>query len=185
MNGPAATAQSGVHDRRWPTTVASLVVGASFLALWFWLLPSWLDFHLAAASISPWRWCAALPSALGFAVALRCIWDFGWAGRGTPAPIAPPRRLVVVGFYRYVRNPMYLGFFLGWASLSAIFGRITPITIIVAVGVVICVALFVVQCEEPALRRLFGKDYEDYCANVHRWIPHLHPWKSPASRRRN
>jgi hypothetical protein len=56
---------------------------------------------------------AAVPTALGFGVALRCVWSFGWTGRGTPAPVAPPQRLVVVGFYRYVRNPMYLGFFVG------------------------------------------------------------------------
>ena len=55
----------------------------------------------------------AVPSILGVAVALRCIWDFGWTGRRTPAPMAPPRKLVVVGFYRYVRNPMYVGFFVG------------------------------------------------------------------------
>jgi protein-S-isoprenylcysteine O-methyltransferase Ste14 len=54
---------------------------------------------------------------LGFAVALRCVWDFGWIGRGTPAPMIPPQRLVVAGFYRYVRNPMYLGFAAGWIGL--------------------------------------------------------------------
>jgi len=86
-----------------------LAVGTAFFSLWFWLLPQWLGFHVGAGA-AHWRWLAALPSVLGFAVALRCVWDFGWTGHGTPAPIAPPQRLVVVGFYRRVRNPMYVGF---------------------------------------------------------------------------
>jgi protein-S-isoprenylcysteine O-methyltransferase Ste14 len=94
-----------------------LVVGTAFFALWFWLLPSWLGFRADTARTASWRWIATLPSVLGFAVALRCIWDFGHTGRGTPAPFAPPQRLVVVGFYRYVRNPMYVGFFTGWIGL--------------------------------------------------------------------
>src|SRR6202142_741698 len=105
----------------WLATSASLVVGAAFFALWFWLLPGWLGFQVDAPGAAGWRWIAALPSVLGFAVALRCVWDFGWTGRGTPAPMAPPKRLVVAGFYRYVRNTMYLGFFVGWAGLWVVF----------------------------------------------------------------
>jgi protein-S-isoprenylcysteine O-methyltransferase Ste14 len=45
----------------------------------------------------------------GAAVALWCIFTFIWIGRGTPAPFDPPRRLVIRGPYRFVRNPMYLG----------------------------------------------------------------------------
>src|SRR5260370_36773992 len=104
----------------WPTTTASLAVGAAFFGLWFWLLPQWLGFRVETAA--NWRWLAALPSALGFAVALRCVWDFGRTGRGAPAPVAPPQRLVVVGFYRHVRNPMYVGFAAGWIGLWGIFG---------------------------------------------------------------
>jgi steroid 5-alpha reductase family enzyme len=103
--------------------LASLAVGTGFFALWFWLLPSWLGFRVDTPGAARWRWMTAEPSILGFAVALRCIWDFGWTGRRTPAPMAPPRKLVVVGFYRYVRNPMYVGFFVGWAGLWVVFGR--------------------------------------------------------------
>jgi hypothetical protein len=49
-------------------------VGAAFFALWFWLLPSWLGFRADAAGAARWRWIAAMPSVLGFAVALRCVW---------------------------------------------------------------------------------------------------------------
>jgi len=158
---------------RWVTSVASLAAGAGFLALWFWLLPAWLGFEVDTSGAMPWRWIAAVPSALGFAVALRCIWDFGWTGRGTPVPIAPPQRLVVVGFYRYVRNPMYVGFFVGWIGLWVIFGRVNRAALIVALVAVAFVVLFVRFYEEPALRKKFGADYEEYCRNVRRWLPHL------------
>ena len=155
--------------------VLSLTVGIAFLALWFWLLPSWLEFRQAAAG-SSLRWLAAIPAVLGFAVALHCVWDFGWTGRGTPAPVAPPKLLVVTGFYRYVRNPMYVGFLTGWLGLWIIFGRANLASLTVAAVFLLSVELMVLLYEEPTLRRAFGSDYEEYCRNVPRWIPRLHPW---------
>src|SRR5215468_2231224 len=105
---------------------ASLAVGIAFFALWFWLLPGWLGFRVEDSGVGRWRWLAAIPSVIGFAVALRCVWDFGWTGGGTPAPIAPPQNLVVVGFYRYVRNPMYVGFAAGWIGLWTVLGHANP-----------------------------------------------------------
>jgi len=159
---------------QWLTTVASLIVGAMFFALWFWLLPPWLGFHVDTAR---WRWIAAVPSVLGFAVALRCVWDFGRTGHGTPAPIAPPKRLVVVGFYRYVRNPMYVGFIAGWVGLWVVFGRANLIAVTVAAAVILSVALFVRLYEEPTLRKMFGAEYEEYCRNVPRWVPRVRAWE--------
>jgi protein-S-isoprenylcysteine O-methyltransferase Ste14 len=114
---------------------------------------------------------------LGFAIALRCVWDFGWTGRGTPAPMAPPQRLVVAGFYRYVRNPMYLGFALGWIGLWIVFGHPYPAVIAAVAAVALGVHLFVLLYEEPTLRRKFGADYEAYCQNVRRWWPRIRPWE--------
>src|SRR5260370_317651 len=57
---------------------------------------------------------------VGASVYFWCLWDFAVAGRGTPAPIDPPKQLVVRGLYRSVRNPMYLGVLLvvaGWVEL--------------------------------------------------------------------
>src|SRR3974390_2546970 len=142
----------------WLTAVASLIVGLAFFSLWFWLLPQWLGFRVEIAGAACWRWLAALPSVLGFAVALRCVWDFGWTGRGTPAPVAPPQPLVVVGFHRYVRNPMYLGFAVGWIGLWVVFGHANPLAIAAVIAIAIGVHLFVVLYEEPTLRRKFGAD---------------------------
>jgi len=170
-NSPAAP-----HENHWPAALASLTVGAAFLGLWFWLLPAWLGFSVEART-APWRWLAVVPSALGFAVALRCVWDFGWTGHGTPAPVVPPQRLVVVGFYRYVRNPMYLGFAAGWIGLWVVFGHADPRLIAAVAVVALGVHLFVLFYGEPTLRRKFGADYEEYCRNVRRWWPRVRGWR--------
>lgn len=164
------------HPEPWLTAAASLLTGAAFFALWFWLLPGWLGLQVEAAGSARWRWLAAIPSVLGFAVALRCVWDFGWTGRGTPAPVLPPQRLVVVGFYRYVRNPMYAGFAAGWIGLWIVFGHANPVLVTAVAAVALGVHLFVLFYEEPTLRRKFGAQYEDYCRNVRRWWPRLHAW---------
>jgi len=175
------TAQSGqvsskTGAEQWLNLLGSLAVGLAFFALWFWLLPGWLGFRVETAGAACWRWLAAIPSVLGFAVALRCVWDFGWTGRGTPAPMAPPQRLVVVGFYRYVRNPMYVGFAAGWIGLWIVFGHPDPTLIATAALLALGVHLFVVLYEEPTLRKKFGADYEEYCRNVRRWWPRLRAW---------
>jgi protein-S-isoprenylcysteine O-methyltransferase Ste14 len=158
-------------------TLVSLLVGSGFFALWFWLLPRWLNFVVDLHGVSALRLVALVPSVLGFSVALRCIYDFGRTGHGTPAPMVPPQRLVVVGYYRHVRNPMYVGFFAGWLGLWTVFGRATWATVIAAAAVVLSVHLFVMFYEEPTLASKFGRDYEEYCRNVRRWLPRVRAWR--------
>jgi protein-S-isoprenylcysteine O-methyltransferase Ste14 len=106
---------------------------------------------------------------LGAAIALRCISTFVVIGRGTPAPFDPPRRLVVRGPYRFVRNPMYIGAALALAGAALFYNSVT----LLAYSCVFLVAthLFVIGYEEPTLRRKFGSDYDDYRRNVCRWLP--------------
>ena len=107
--------------------------------------------------------------AAGAAVALWCIFTFAAVGRGTPAPFDPPRRLVVAGPYRFVRNPMYLGAGLALAG-AALFYESLPL-LAYPVLFLLATHLFVVWYEEPALRQTFGQEYEAYCGRVRRWWP--------------
>jgi protein-S-isoprenylcysteine O-methyltransferase Ste14 len=105
----------------------------------------------------------------GAMIALWCIFTFAFIGRGTPAPFDPPRRLVIRGPYRFVRNPMYIGAGLALAS-AALFYESLPI--LGYAGFFFLVThLFVVLYEEPTLRRTFGPEYEAYCGRVRRWWP--------------
>jgi hypothetical protein len=93
------------------------------------------------------------------------------AGRGTPAPIDPPKELVVRGLYRFARNPMYVGVLAVIAGQSWLFG--SPPLAIYALAVFACFHVFVIAYEEPTLRRHFDGAYERYCAAVPRWLPRL------------
>lgn len=108
---------------------------------------------------------------LGVALLGACIWEFARSGRGTLAPVDAPRRLVVQGLYRYVRNPMYL------SVTSIVFGELlltrSPGLLSYWVIWFIAVNLFVMGYEEPTLRRRFGADYEAYMRRVGRWLPRL------------
>ena len=176
MPGQSAAAPAAGHNKQWIAALASLSAGAAFFAVCFWLLPRWLGFSVEMASAARWRWLAVIPSVVGFAVALRCVWDFGWTGHGTPVPVAPPKRLVIVGFYRHVRNPMYVGFAIGWIGLWIVFGRPNPVAIGIVAAVAIGVHIFVVLYEEPILQKVFSAEYEEYCRNVRRWWPRVRGW---------
>jgi hypothetical protein len=52
----SAIDQRASRGEQWVTTMVSLVVGAGFFALWFWLLPGWLGFRVDIAGESRWRW---------------------------------------------------------------------------------------------------------------------------------
>jgi protein-S-isoprenylcysteine O-methyltransferase Ste14 len=105
---------------------------------------------------------------VGGAIYARCVFDFASFGRGTPLPLDAPKKLVRRGLYRYSRNPMYVGVLtviFGWAVLYRS-AAITLYGLIVA----LCFYSFVVFGEEPRLRKRFGNDYEQYCAEVPRWL---------------
>jgi protein-S-isoprenylcysteine O-methyltransferase Ste14 len=104
-----------------------------------------------------------------------CILEFGRSGRGTLAPLDPPKELVVQGLYRFVRNPMYLSvatILIGECLLTRSLQMAEY-----AAGWFVVVNLFVIGYEEPTLRRQFGDSYERYTRRVGRWIP---SWREDA-----
>jgi protein-S-isoprenylcysteine O-methyltransferase Ste14 len=105
----------------------------------------------------------------GAAIYVWCVTDFAYAGRGTPAPIDPPKQLVVRGLYKYVRNPMYIGVGLVLLGEALWFQRTGMLGYTAIVAVVWHV--FVVLYEEPVLERTFGESYRRYRDEVPRWLP--------------
>ncbi len=128
------------------------------------------------------RWGMVRPAAIGLievlglvigiagaALALWCILTFAVVGRGTPAPFDPPRRLVIAGPYRYVRNPMYIG--AAFALLgAAVFYRSSALALYSAAFLLVT-HFFVLLYEEPALTQTFGDPYQRYRDKVRRWLP--------------
>jgi protein-S-isoprenylcysteine O-methyltransferase Ste14 len=114
--------------------------------------------------------CAgAVVLAIGAVVYTWCVWDFASFGRGTPAPIDAPKRLVVRGLYRFTRNPMYVGVLtviVGWAVVFR-----SPALMLYGAGIWCVFHSFVRLYEEPHLRGVFGAQYDAYCRHVGRWLP--------------
>jgi protein-S-isoprenylcysteine O-methyltransferase Ste14 len=110
--------------------------------------------------------------AAGIALYFACaFWGFALRGKGTPLPMDPPKKLVVEGPYRVVRNPMY------WSVAFVLLGEAAVFHPFALVGLVAAFAagvnVFVLLYEEPALGRKFGEEYEAYCKRVPRWLPRL------------
>src|SRR5262245_56540733 len=163
---------------------------AAWLAIrsvvWAFLLPGvfagyvpWQLFGLGRVQVNwrdPLHMLGFILIAVGAALLIACIVEFARRGRGTLAPVDPPRELVVQGLYRYVRNPMYLSvttIVLGELMLTRSRALLAYWAIWFAV-----VNAFVIGYEEPALREQFGTSYERYTKSVPRWIPRLGRRKS-------
>ena len=134
-----------------------------------WQVPRPLPLALKALGV--------LVMAAGALVLLGSFARFALEGLGTPAPVAPTRRLIVTGAYRYVRNPMYLAVAALILGQALLLGQVQLVAYALAFAV--AVVTFVRLYEEPALRRQFGAQYEAYARAVPRWWPRLHPWTPP------
>jgi protein-S-isoprenylcysteine O-methyltransferase Ste14 len=135
-----------------PGSVAFLVPAA-----WIWLAPLTLRWPFGLILV-----------ALGTFGLLWCTRDFYVSGKGTLAPWAPPRELVVVGLYRYSRNPMYVTvalLLLGWAISYASVGLLLYALVVVAVF-----RFRVVFGEEPWLAHTHGAAWKQYTRRVRRWF---------------
>ena len=148
-----------------PGTVAGLIP---------WLISGWRFGEDFGAS-DLLRAVGALLILAGFAGLVESFARFAWQGRGTPAPVAPTTKLIVSGFYRFVRNPMYvsvIGVIVGEALL---FGQVELLAY--AALAWLFFHLSVIAYEEPAMRRQFPADYQAYSRSVRRWLPRLRPYR--------
>jgi protein-S-isoprenylcysteine O-methyltransferase Ste14 len=156
-------------------TVAFLALAPGVVAgLVPWWISGW-QVHAAFLGFTPFRVIGALLMALGIPVLLESFGRFALQGLGTPAPVFPTQHLVVKGFYRRVRNPMYV------AVVSLILGQglfLGDIQLVVYTTLVwLMMHLFVLTYEEPTLLKSFGAEYATFCAHVPRWIPRITPWR--------
>jgi len=152
-----------------PGTVLVYVPG---LILWT------IDGPIRFSGPTDWTfWAAVPPAALGLVLAAWTMRLFNVVGGGTPAPWAPPRKLVVQGPYRHVRNPMISGVLFMFAA-EALYFRSWPLAIWLVVFFT-GNAIYFPLSEEKGLERRFGNDYRLYKTHVPRWIPRLRPWDVP------
>lgn len=151
----------------------ALVAFLALPGLAAFLLPPVLVF------LDPWRKGIFLPGAallfLGMVLLFWCIRDFSVSGKGTLAPWDPPKKLVVVGLYRHVRNPMYGGVLTlvaGWSLLLT-----SPVLAFYLLALAAGFHIRVLKYEEPWLSEQFGTGYQNYRSHVRRWLPRLAPWR--------
>ncbi len=150
-----------------PGTVAGLVP---------WLLTDW-RWRAAPEAWVVGRIVGAVLVLAGVSFVVGAFARFVREGLGTPAPVAPPSRLVVGGIYRYVRNPMYLAvtaIIVGQALLLA-----QPVLLVAAAITLAAMVAFTRLYEEPHLTDQFGEDYVRYRQAVPGWWPRRRPWTPP------
>lgn len=137
-----------------------------------WLITHWRFGEGATTGVSI---AGGIIIALSLALLIECFARFALHGEGTPAPLAPARKLVVTGAYARVRNPMYIavtGIIFGQALL---FGSAALIAYSIAMW--FGFLTFVIYHEESRLMRAFPDEYPAYFANVPRWRPRFTPWR--------
>lgn len=111
---------------------------------------------------------------IGLVILLWCVRDFYVSGKGTLAPWAPPEKLVIVGLYRYTRNPMYIGVLIIVAGIALI--STSPFVALYLVFFAIMFHLRVVLNEENWLAENFSDEWIKYKKEVSRWIPKITPY---------
>jgi protein-S-isoprenylcysteine O-methyltransferase Ste14 len=153
------------------------------LGLFGYVIPRWIiswDFHLFPLEIGVFRFIGLAPIILGIVTMMGFIWGWILSASGSPLPLDLPKELIVRGSYRFVRNPMYVGY------LLILFGEIllfkSSTLSLYLLMFFLFLHMFVVFVEEPMLKHKFGESYEQYCKSVPRWIPRLKPFRGNTSR---
>ncbi len=148
------------------TVLFAIVAPGTTVGLLPWLVARWFP---EPSFEGPWRWVGFLLIVPGGLIVADSMLRFVREGRGTPAPVAPPDRLVITGLFRFVRNPMYVGIVSVALGEALLYGRLA---VFAYAGLLwLAFHLFVVVYEEPNLRATFGAAYEGYLRTVPRWIP--------------
>jgi protein-S-isoprenylcysteine O-methyltransferase Ste14 len=149
------------------------------------LVPRWL---LRGASSSDTRWIGGtLPASFahvagilifvaGLALFAWCVSLFARIWQGTLAPWDPTKRLVVVGPYRFIRNPMITGVLTMLAGETIFLG--SRVIGIWTLAFFVINNIYFLLLEEPGLERRFGASYVEYKSAVGRWLPGSTPWKN-------
>lgn len=148
------------------TVIFSLLVPGTVVGI----IPYLLITHTAAVFqivLGPFRYGGVVPIIAGIAFYIASAKSFVIKGKGTPAPIDPPRLLVTSGPYRLTRNPILI--LIGEVVLCE-----SVVLLVYLFFICLAFNLFIVFYEEPHLRKIFGPAYEKYCSKVPRWIPSLH-----------
>jgi len=130
-----------------------------------WLLTGWDAYEMPVVL----RVAGGVLALLGAAFLVHSFARFVIEGLGTPAPIAPPERLVVGGAYRWVRNPMYVAVIATLLGQALLLGRWVLVEWALVFWAV--TSAFVRFYEEPDLARRFGADYDEYRRAVRAWLP--------------
>ncbi len=145
---------------------AIIVPGFLLILVPYWLVGSTLN---RSFEIRFFRYFGFIPIVLGAVAQLWSMWNFAAFGKGTPAPIDPPKVFVSKGLYRMVRNPMYVGAALILIGEALVYQSWTLFGF--AFLVWFPQHLFVIFYEEPVLKKKFGPEYAEYLKTVPRWIP--------------
>lgn len=158
--------------------IRSAFFASLFISLWTFYIPRWTVGRHAFDNPRPLGWIVV---AIGGAITLSCISLFAWRGLGTPAVFDPPRRLVVSGPYRFMRNPMYTGMAIVLAGEALVFPNLTRAMLFTLLFFIALFTMIVIAYEEPVLREKFGADYVAYCRETGRWIPRMRRFDNGAN----
>jgi len=138
--------------------------------------------HIGWGLPSPWNIASILSGLFvlcaGVILLFQTISLFITAGKGTLAPWDPTQKLVFLGPYRYVRNPMISGVLAILLSEAIITGSVALLVYFLFATVLNMI--YMPLSEEPGLLRRFGAEYATYLQHVPRWIPRLKPWDGQA-----
>jgi protein-S-isoprenylcysteine O-methyltransferase Ste14 len=143
-----------------PPIAWALAVLAGFALQWLMPLP----FMPAAV---PAGWVGGAVFVIALALAAWAIATITRAGSNVPTNM-PTTTIVDTGPYRFTRNPIYLGMFLGLVGLAMAFDSLWLLVALMPFALVIRYG--VVAREEAYLGRKFGHAYHRYRSRVRRWL---------------